>query len=364
MKLNCNKKELEKLIETKYTNMDIADLYLDFLNNYYGNIDEQQIKQIMEKEKLSNTQAFFLAFLIACQIEIDDAFQRLAKKYELNSIAELDINDYLANPYYKNIKPVKIKNRSWSLEYNDYLPYEGFIYQDIDVDKEEAFIERTRLAFFSKKFPYLVLIQNNKVWMSITPHEINTMKSSIQEAYGQVLINGLGLGYYAYMCSLKDEVKSITIIEKDPSAIDIFKTAILPQFSHPEKVSIIKDDAISYSATTTEHYDYVFTDLWHDEEDGLPLYLKMLQTEKEGTKYAYWIEDSLLIMLRRCIITLIEEQEDGKTAKDYQKANNSLDSIINKLFFLLNDFQIDSYEDVKKLLDNDSLKSLAKKISL
>ena len=43
--------------------------------------------------------------------------------------------------------------------------------------------------------------------MSLNPYEIRTMENAIITARGKVLTLGLGLGYYAYMVHLKEEVK-------------------------------------------------------------------------------------------------------------------------------------------------------------
>ena len=51
-------------------------------------------------------------------------------------------------------------------------------------------------------------------------------------------------------------------------------------------------------------YDYAFIDLWHDTEDGLELYLKAKRIENKlhtaglQTKFAYWVEKSLLSAYR------------------------------------------------------------------
>lgn len=79
--------------------------------------------------------------------------------------------------------------------------------------------------------------------MTTIPNEINTMKDPIDKARGDVLTYGLGLGYYVYMVANKDEVRSITAVENDDEIIALFRQHILPQFSHPEKVIIVRDDA-------------------------------------------------------------------------------------------------------------------------
>ena len=53
-----------------------------------------------------------------------------------------------------------------------------------------------------------------------------------------------------------------------------------------------------------ERYDYAFIDLWHDTADGLEMYLKAKRIENElhtaglQTKFAYWVEKSLLSAYR------------------------------------------------------------------
>lgn len=360
MKINLSKKEIQPYIETKNTNIDIASFYQFFLNERYDWITEELVEGWSKDSK----NPYYELLLDACEIDANDPLTiEQNKLYEIDKIIELDEKEYLSNPYFLHIKPVEIKNKRWSLQYNYYAPYEGMIYKSIDIDPKENYIERTRLAYFKNQFPYLVLLEGNVVWMSITPHEINTMKESIEEAYGDVLVYGLGLGYYAYMCSLKDSVKSVTIVEADDSVITLFKQYILPQFEHKDKITIIKQDAIIHSKESNKKYDYTFADIWKDQEDGLPLYIKLKQNEKHG-KYSYWIEESFLILIRRSILVLIEEQLLGKTKKDYLKANNLFDKIINQLYFMLENHSIDTKEDLDILLSDNNIKQLILKIKI
>ncbi|MDQ1004960.1 acid phosphatase class B [Neobacillus niacini] len=64
---------------------------------------------------------------------------------------------------------------------------------------------------------------------------------------------------------------------------------------------IITADAFEYAQThiTPGHYDFVFTDLWHDVSDGIDMYLEMKKVEKQSpdTVFTYWIEKSILCYL-------------------------------------------------------------------
>lgn len=179
-----------------------------------------------------------------------------------------------------------------------YKPYELFVRDDLIYEEQKII---PQLGFFEKPFYFPAIYQNDVLWMSITPNEINTMKEPINKAFGNVLTFGLGLGYYTYMTSLKDNVNSVTVIEKDANAIFLFKKYILPQFSHPEKVIIIEKDAFAfYNNLVDGLYDFVFVDIYHDVSDGLIIYKKFKETENRFNKtpFSYWIEKSIIKYLK------------------------------------------------------------------
>lgn len=127
------------------------------------------------------------------------------------------------------------------------------------------------------------------------------MKEAVDQAFGNVLTFGLGLGYYAYMLSEKDNVESITVVDINENVIDLFTKYVLPQFNNAGKIKIIKADAFEYAQKhmSKGKYDFVFTDLWHDVSDGIVMYLKMKKYEKQSpnTAFTYWIEKSMLCYL-------------------------------------------------------------------
>ena len=121
--------------------------------------------------------------------------------------------------------------------------------------------------------------------MAIKPNEIETMKKPIADAFGNVLVCGLGLGYYAYMISNKDTVNSITIIEKDQRVIKLFNDYILPQFENGHKIRIVNDDALIYLKEKAPkiEYDFIFVDLWHDASDGVELYINTKKRREQSS---------------------------------------------------------------------------------
>ena len=206
------------------------------------------------------------------------------------------------------------------------------------------------IGYFKNKFSYLSLIKDDNIWMSVNPNEINTMRPFVNEANGNVLVLGLGMGYIAYMMSLKDEVKSITIVEKDAKIIEIFKAHLFNLFPKKSKIKIIHDDAFRYIENNYK-FDYIFADLWHNPEDGIPMYLRFEKfAQNKNIKINYWLNTSLIAMKRRCLITIFEEYFLGYSDKDYMYAKNTNDQVINLLYNQIKTAQIETKEQLIEIL--------------
>lgn len=344
MKINIKKEELSKLNKINEDNYKLLKYLHNYLFYYDRCIKKEMIDDLL-KYDLDEEYAFYLLLVGLLDLDIEDKEQKyFLDNYLLKSIKKLDKEEYINNPYYKNIKFNNVKINNWTLKKNKYSKYQGFVYDDFIIDKD--YKEVVSLGFFNEEFSYLHVLENDLEWMSITPNEINTMKEPINNAKGKVLTFGLGLGYYAYMVSLKEEVESVTIIERDQNVIKLFNEYILPQFEYKDKIKIINIDAFKYMNKVNE-YDYLFIDLWRDVSDGLDLYLKFKKYEdKINIKVDYWIEKSILSYLRKEVLDNINKYLDNK------------ENYLNEI-----DYEINNYDDLIKFLSNENLKELAKKIN-
>jgi len=359
--------QVKELLRTKDDNIRAADMFLFYLENDACSVD----KSLLEKQKaLANaTDEQAYVQLMAKHLGLDSRNKQdkeLMTKYLFKGVSKLSPASYRDNPYYKNVRVKPVHEGAWELRYEPYDPYEAFIYDDALVDEHQNYLERTRMGFFDEPFEFLAVAEKGVTWMSITPNEIETMREAIDASHGRVITLGLGLGYFAYMASIKANVESVTIIETNPQIITMFQKYILPQFPSPEKIRIIRQDAFDYVAKTMtpSDFDFAFVDLWHGGEDGLPLYLQMKKWERKfpQTTFAYWLETSLLVMLRRCVLTLLEEEMAGSTDEAYQKAETPIDTIINALHKLLKQTRVSSYQEAYDLVLEGTLKRLAEKI--
>ncbi|SDE98388.1 hypothetical protein SAMN04488542_104115 [Fontibacillus panacisegetis] len=281
----------------KEDNYKVFALLSNYLNHAPDFIKEEEISEIAQNG-VSSEYAFKLLLASAFGLDIVDNMddKELFNKYFDQMIHQLDANIYYNNPYYKNIKIPTIKIGNSELKYENYKPFEGFVCNDIFQTEEGRQIPQ--VGFFDTEFMFPAILENDRIWMTITPNEIETMKEAVDQAFGSVLTYGLGLGYYTYMVSEKDNVESVTVVEMNEDVIHLFKKNVLPQFRNAHKINIIQADAFEYAGQhmTQGNYDFVFTDLWHDVSDGIDMYLKMKSYEKQSpdTVFTYWIQKSIL----------------------------------------------------------------------
>jgi hypothetical protein len=201
-----NKKVEYKGVEYK----SYSDLARNLL--HMGSVDRFNAKryELMKKGR-SEEEAITEILFGFYGLDHNDENNDILTRYILNNLKKLCPLEYLNNPYVKNIN-ANSKLGKYQLRNISYEPYQLFAYDDIYLDEYK---EYSRIGYFTSDFPYLALTEGNNVWMSLNPNEIETMKPYIAKAKGDVLVLGLGMGYVPYMVSSKEDVKSVTIIEKD-----------------------------------------------------------------------------------------------------------------------------------------------------
>ena len=286
-----------KNITVDSLNQIVLEKLSAFLNDYSDVIEKTMVEELVMNYQLPLLQAYglLLAGVLEMEVEENPIDQAIFRRYFPKMIQKMDEEEYKKNPYYQNIQLPEKEKGSWAFIKKQYKAYEAFVFDDFIYEENGMVIPQ--IGFFDRGFTYPAVLENQREWMTITPNEVNTMKKPIANAKGKVCTYGLGLGYYPYMISLKKEVTSIIIVEKNKEIISLFKEYILPQFPDKEKITLIEDDAFNYAQTQMgkENFDVVFTDLWHDPLDGREMYIKMKSFEKNSphSHFDYWIEKTL-----------------------------------------------------------------------
>jgi spermidine synthase len=110
-----------------------------------------------------------------------------------------------------------------------------------------------------KEYVILYDKSQSKVMMTNNEFEMITNQKFIDNAKGDVIIFGLGIGLILYPLLQDDGIKSITIIEVDKDLIDETFPIILNSDTK-SKLSIINCDAFQYE--DDKKYDTIYFDIW------------------------------------------------------------------------------------------------------
>ena len=364
MIINFNKEDLKKyenLLDTKDINMSVASMFMDY-NTYIGVVDEKLMKRSKNEEEVYiNT--FLDFFGINRRLKEN---REIIEKSIKPAVKKIDSSIIENDPYYKTIKIDSIQDGDYFLGNIKYYPYQSFAYDDVEVLEDDYYREISKIGYFDHELPFLTISKDNVIWMSITPNETWTILPAIGRSSGKVITFGLGLGYYPFMCSLKEDVESVTIVEFDENIINLFKKHLLPLFPNKEKINVIHADAFKYCEenNVNELFDFAYMDIWHGAEDGLPFYFKFKKyEEKTHCKFEYWLEDSIIALCRRCLLVVVEDVLNGATDDNFKVQENDIDEVINDLYFYTKDLEINSYSELHNLLSRDSIINIIESIA-
>ena len=304
-------------MEIRKLNYRAGWLAADYLNETPRAITPELLRSVLPEGADAATEEYVYTALLAGFLGLDPETSEEDRFIEMlylrPGVRRLETARYLDNPYYRNIRIPALDQGGWSLAWQTYAPYELFLRDDLILTDDLRQIPA--LGYFPEPFSYPSVLQDGREWMSIKPSEIESSQAAIDAAFGRVVTFGLGLGYFAYMAARKAEVQSVTVVERDPSVIALFRDHILPQIPEKEKISIIQSDAFDYldSQMAAASPDFVFMDIWHDIADGTPLYIRAKQYESRfpRTRFTYWIDRSL-----KC--ALVDEllQRTGETESE------------------------------------------------
>lgn len=345
---NTEKRKLNEILDKRDSNLESSDFYSLVLDENYDIVEDNDFLTSKKENE------YFSILMNKSEISINtNELLKLINNNKINIFHQLDENKYLNNPYYKNIPFKNIKENSFMLDTNYFDSNECFLFDEVYLKNDS---EINNIGFFNSKVKYLTLQENDTIWMSITPYEINTMEKDINKAKGKVLTLGLGLGYFQYMISNKEEVKEITIVEKSKKVISIFTKHILPYFKYKDKIKIINDDAFNFLNKNKETYDFTYFDIHHDENEGLLYLLELINNKVKLKNLTFWIEKSILILVRRYLLSLIEEYFQGYTEKNYLNKNNDEEIIISSLYKIYSDININSIDELAELITLDNIK--------
>ncbi|MEK6828910.1 MAG: HNH endonuclease [Nanoarchaeota archaeon] len=175
---------------------------------------------------------------------------------------EIKAHNYNMNRQFKDLCLIYPNEKIESQNYSIYK--KELAQEEIDSLKNEprAIGHRFIEHFVPGKQHVILFKKDEGVMMSTHPSETITNQDFINQAFGDVLIFGLGLGMIVFPLLMDDDIKSITIVEYDAGVIDMVGKILL-EHDYNKKVKIIQGDAFSFhESLTDERFDTIYFDIW------------------------------------------------------------------------------------------------------
>jgi len=167
--------------------------------------------------------------------------------------------------------------------------------EHFEVTEEASSFSRMRSMFSSdrseyvKEGKYARLIIDGSVVMSDTDMEKSSNTHVIQNAHGNVLIAGLGLGMIILPLLEKPEVKSITVIEINQDVINL----VYP-YLKSDKLTVINADIFEWKPEKMVKFDSIYFDIWTfislDNLDEIKKLHNKFKNKLNRTDNNYWMD--------------------------------------------------------------------------
>jgi hypothetical protein len=132
---------------------------------------------------------------------------------------------------------------------------------------------------------------DGRVWMSITPMEVESHYMPIKLSYGRVGVGGLGLGYYTQRVLDLDKVEEVVVYELDKEVIDTYKQ----NFGDHPKLTIHNQSALDVQ---NEEFDFFYMDIYETGGDMDALdHMYQLKMNNIIDTYHFWTMEMFIFAM-------------------------------------------------------------------
>lgn len=283
--------------------------------------------------------------------------KKILKKYDIpHDNLKYEVSRLTENPYYKNIKLEDVKTDTVWHE-NALIRKRTLMSMNFHSPIGKYLFHYHPLGYFDEDVNMPVLKEGrNKVWMSPAISEIDSMSDGYENGHGNCLTLGLGIGVLPYLWLLKDEVKSVTIVELNKDVIDLFEKYIRPQFPDNKELRIIHGDAFEYyNEEFLNQFDYVYVDFWESTQDGLDFYTRLMEKKIDLPHIDFWLESSMLHDVKYIVVPYLNSLYQGRSIADFisslDRDSREIAKKVNR-YFKTRDDLVSSEEQLLDIIHN------------
>lgn len=291
----------KRLVFDDYTGINLSAV--DFIREQAGGGAAYTVDQALIGVMVTEVLGALPGMIASTYRLPDEIIDMIIRNSTVYRAGAFESNAYLQNVQFKEQTSGTLRMTKDTIE-----RYELF-QSGLPVDKE-AGLNIPQVCTFDHPFSYPCIARDNDAIMCVSPMEINETDPCIRKVSGNVLALHCRMGYFAYMASLKDSVTHITIVEHDPELVHLFNEHILPQFAHPEKITIICADEAEYLREVNDgEYSSCFVDqLGMTLDLSSYLEIRTIAGNFKKTKFSYYSEHWLNAMLSQTAAAVLMNQ--------------------------------------------------------
>jgi len=138
-----------------------------------------------------------------------------------------------------------------------------------------------------------VFFIDEKLWMSLTPMEVESNYLAWTCAEGIVGMGGLGIGYTTLRAANKDEVTKVIVFEEDERVVELFKSQYADR---PELAKI--EFVIGDARETMKDYvfDFVYMDIYQTMlPDEAFSDVELFRSQNKIKRYKFWGQEKVVL---------------------------------------------------------------------
>lgn len=169
--------------------------------------------------------------------------------------------------------------------------------EHFEVSERDSRMTSFRPRDFVAAGKYARLYVGQSLMMSDTHFEHRSNYGVVNQAHGDVLIAGLGLGMIVVPILAKREVKSVLVVEKFADVIGLVEPA-LRKLPGGEKLTTLEADALEWKPPAKQKWDTIYFDIWPDVctdnlEQIAMLHHRFASRKRPGGWMDSWMADTL-----------------------------------------------------------------------
>jgi hypothetical protein len=180
---------------------------------------------------------------------------------------------------------------------------------DSEFTKIRAVATRDRNAYVPPG-KYVKLCVDGAIVMSNTPMEVRSNRQVVRFATGDVLIAGLGIGMILNPILGKENVHSVTVIEKSQDVIDLVGKSYMTNHPQSSKLRVINANIFDWKPMKGLRFDTIYFDIWtnicvDNLEEIRKLNRRFCHYKSPGGWMSSWQVDTLRTMM--CELRIVSD---------------------------------------------------------